>query len=130
MSWLRPGKRCFPLIDAPSYRLCALDDIEDGQSGGYVIETPDKKIALMAIRRGDRVFTYINSCPHIGTPLDFQPGQFLDLARNYILCSSHGALFRINDGHCISGPCVGKNLQELENIIQDGVLYVRPKGDA
>ncbi len=80
----------------------------------------------MAIRRDDKVFTYINSCPHIGAPLDFKPGQFLDLAREHILCSSHGALFRIEDGYCISGPCAGKNLKPVSNAVDKGVVYVRP----
>jgi len=107
-----------------------LEDIADGQSAGFAVETPDKKIAVLAIRRGERVYTYNNSCPHIGAPLDFQAGQFLNLTRQYILCSSHGALFRIEDGHCVSGPCVGRALQEIKNHLKDGVLYVRPEGGA
>lgn len=113
-----------------NYKLCVLDDIEDGQSAGFVLEASEKKIGIMVIRRGDEVFTYLNSCPHIGTPLDFKPGQFLDLAREHILCSTHGALFRIEDGQCISGPCAGKSLSKIENDLRDGHVYVRPKGDA
>ena len=30
-----------------------------------------------------------------------------------ILCATHGALFRIEDGHCLSGPCVGESLTPL-----------------
>jgi len=108
----------------PSYELCALTDIEDGGSAGFGIEMHDKKIGIMAIRQGDMVYTYLNSCPHIGTPLDFKPGQFLDIAREHILCSTHAALFRIEDGHCISGPCAGLGLKPVINEIVNGRIYL------
>jgi len=78
----------------------------------------------MVIRRDDAAFVYVNSCPHIGSPLDFRPGQFLNLERTHILCSTHGALFRIEDGHCISGPCAGDRLEAAEAIVEDGMVYL------
>lgn len=104
--------------------LCALEDIENNGSAGFAVETDGKEIGVMAIRQGDEVFTYVNSCPHIGAPLDFKPGQFLDILKQNILCSTHGALFRIRDGHCISGPCVGRDLTRVENVTHDKVVYV------
>jgi len=106
--------------------LCSLDDIEDGQSAGFAVDLNAGRIGVMVIRRGDTVHTYINSCPHIGTPLDFKPGQFLDTAREHILCSTHGALFRINDGHCISGPCAGQNLTVMINEVRNRTIFIRP----
>lgn len=106
--------------------LCSLDDIEVGGSAGFAIDVNGKKIGIMAIRQGNDVYTYVNSCPHIGTPLDFKPGQFLDLGREHILCSTHGALFRITDGHCIAGPCAGRELKSVPNEIVDGAVIVRP----
>ena len=106
------------------YTLCNLDDVDDGQSGGYALTHNDKLVGVMVIRQGDQVLTYQNSCPHIGTPLDFMPGQFLDVNREHILCSTHGALFRIDDGHCISGPCAGDALTPIKADVRDGVVYV------
>lgn len=106
------------------HRLCSLDDIADGGSAGFAVDRGDgTMIGVMAIRRGGRVFLYENTCPHIGTPLDFEPGQFLDLEREYILCSTHGALFRIDDGYCISGPCSGDNLTPIKADVRDGAVY-------
>lgn len=106
--------------------LCNLEDIEVGGSAGFAVEVDDRKIGIMAIRQGNDVYTYVNSCPHIGAPLDFKPGQFLDLGREHILCSTHGALFRITDGHCISGPCAGRGLKAITNEVVDGVVMVHP----
>ncbi len=106
------------------HTLCALDDINDGMSAGYALLHNDKLIGVIVIRQGNVVYTYRNACPHIGTPLDFTPGQFLDVDRQHILCSTHGALFRIEDGHCISGPCAGGALTHVRAEVRDGTVYV------
>jgi nitrite reductase/ring-hydroxylating ferredoxin subunit len=96
-------------------RLCALADIPDGGSeriGGY-----------LAVRREESVFVYVNRCPHIGAPLDFRPGQFLNLDKTHIMCSLHGALFNIDDGLCVYGPCAGDSLEAVATEVRDGVLY-------
>lgn len=66
------------------------------------------------VRRGGRLYGYINRCPHIGIELNWLPNQFLDLSGELIQCSTHGALFRIEDGHCIHGPCHGDQLEPLD----------------
>ena len=105
-------------------RLCDLDDVADGGSVGFFADTASGKRALMVIRRGDKVFAYVNSCPHIGSPLDLQPGRFLNREGTLILCTTHGALFRIEDGFCVSGPCAEKSLISVKTEIRDGAVYV------
>ena len=105
-------------------RLCDLDDIADGGSEGFIADTAAGKRALMVIRRGDKVFAYVNSCPHIGSPLDLQPGRFLNREGTLILCTTHGALFRIEDGFCVFGPCAEKSLISVKTEIRDGAVYV------
>ena len=104
--------------------LCALEDVPDGGSQGFVAETVEGRRAVLAVRRGRSVFVYVNSCPHIGAPLDFRPGQFLNLEKTHIQCANHGALFRIEDGHCVSGPCVGKALQAVPVELRDDTVLV------
>ena len=45
--------------------LCALDDIPDGGSAGFVTALGERRAAVFAVRQGDAVFVYENSCPHI-----------------------------------------------------------------
>ena len=70
-------------------QLCTLNDVPDGGSNGFVLDTDDGRCGLMVIRRGNGIVCYTNSCPHIGTPLDMQPGKFLDRAKAHILCTTH-----------------------------------------
>jgi nitrite reductase/ring-hydroxylating ferredoxin subunit len=92
--------------------LCALEDIPDGQSKGFAA-APGGFLGLFAVRRGERVWVYVNSCPHIGVPLDPVPDRFLDRKRENIVCSTHGARFRIEDGVCTTGPCIGEALEAV-----------------
>lgn len=101
-----------------------LDDIPADGSAGFNIDAPGGRRFYMAIRRGDDVHVYVNSCPHVGTPLDFAPGRFLNLEKTHILCATHGALFRIEDGYCISGPCAGKALEAVAFEIRDGLILL------
>ncbi len=98
--------------------LCALEDIPDGQSKGFPA-APGGFMGLFAVRRGDRVWVYVNSCPHIGVPLDPVPDRFLDAKREHVLCSTHGARFRVEDGFCTTGPCYGESLEAVPHRIDD-----------
>lgn len=109
--------------------LCALEDIPDGQSKGFPA-APGGFTGLFAVRRGRQVKVYVNSCPHIGVPLDPVPDRFLDRKRESIVCSTHGARFRIEDGCCTSGPCYGESLEAVPVRIdeQDRVLVPEDAG--
>src|SRR5205823_6802876 len=63
-----------------------------------------------AIRSAGAVRAYVNRCPHMGTELDWQAGEFFDIARLYLVCSTHGAMFEPGTGYCVAGPCRGASL--------------------
>ena len=105
-------------------KICCFDQIDDGGSEGFVIATTSGRCGLIVIRRGNEIYSYLNSCPHIGTPLEIQPGKFLDQNGEHILCSTHGALFQIHDGRCIAGPCVDDFLTPVAVEVSDGSLFV------
>jgi len=65
--------------------LAKLEDIPDGGSTALVAEIDGERLGLIAIRSGRRVFIYVNSCPHIGAPLDFKPDQFFNREGTHIL---------------------------------------------
>lgn len=90
--------------------LCAGSELAEGGSRGFVIE--GKK--LFAVRRGGQVYAYFNRCPHRGVGLEWQPDQFLDPSNSLIQCATHGALFLIEDGECVAGPCAGQSLTAIE----------------
>ena len=107
-------------------KLCNLSEIEDGNSAAFTIDIHGKSNMVFAVRNGERVTVYLNSCPHTGAPLDLNAGKFLNLEKKYIICSTHGALFKIEDGYCISGPCQSSSLEAVPVTIKNGdVLILR-----
>ncbi len=109
-----------PLVN----KLCGLDDIADGDSAAFVAELDGRKQGFIVVRQGETAYVYVNSCPHIGSPLDFTPGRFLTPDKDFILCSTHGALFRITDGHCVSGPCADQNLTAVSFALRDREIFL------
>ena len=105
--------------------VCRLADIADGESGSFVVTRPGgERIGVLAVRRGAQIHAYVNSCPHTGAPLDFQAGRFLTLDKSLIQCSTHGALFRIDDGYCLKGPCAGKSLLPVTVAVANETVYL------
>jgi nitrite reductase/ring-hydroxylating ferredoxin subunit len=109
-------------------RLCRLDELEEGGSRGLTASWGGRMHDIFVVRMKGTVYAYTNSCPHTGSPLDWLPDQFLSLDRQHIQCATHAALFRIEDGFCISGPCSGQSLTSLAVTVRHGEVYLCEEG--
>lgn len=87
--------------------LCSLETLRAYKSRG--VELENGSLFLVLLEDG-QVRAYRNSCPHLNIELNWQPHGFLDYEQCYIQCKTHGALFRMDDGYCIVGPCSGQSL--------------------
>ena len=104
--------------------LCALDDIPDQGSRGILPNERGRDQGFL-VRRGQKVWGYVNNCPHYDrAPLGWKKDTFLNSAGDKIMCSSHGALFRIEDGVCEIGPCLGQALEPLSIRVQGGKVVL------
>ena len=70
------------------------------------------------------IYAYANHCPHTGSPLDWMPDEFLSIDKKHIQCATHDALFRIDDGRCVSGPCHGDSLEAILVEIRFGWIFL------
>ena len=104
-------------------KLCSYDDLPDPGSKGICVSINNTERNVFIVKKNATIFLYENSCPHTLGPLDWQPDNFLDIDKDYILCANHGALFDIKNGFCIYGPCKSQSLQSLEHEIIDGEIY-------
>jgi nitrite reductase/ring-hydroxylating ferredoxin subunit len=119
------------MSDAELVVLCRLEEIPDGEGRGFALGEGADRLLVLVVRQGKRVHGYVNSCPHIGTPLDMMPDRFMTHDKRHILCMTHGARFRVYDGYCFAGPCTGQYLERLPVKLVDGavVLETRPAAD-
>lgn len=103
-----------------------ISSIPENGCKGLSIKRNDYEIKAIAVRLHNDIFCYHNICPHTGVNLDWVPDQFLDITGELIQCATHGALFRIEDGYCISGPCAGQNLIPLKVKVEGDMFEVIP----
>jgi nitrite reductase/ring-hydroxylating ferredoxin subunit len=104
--------------------LCRLDALADGASIGVL---PDERgrDQLLLVRQGTQVHGYVNRCPHYDrVRLGWKRNEFLNGDGDRIMCAAHGALFKIDDGSCVLGPCLGKSLSKVDLEISDEMIYL------
>ncbi len=111
-------------------RLCASSELgEKGRAIVFDVEHFRAPARAFALRFDGRVVAYLNRCVHVPTELDWQPGEFLDADRAFIICSIHGATYEPRDGRCVGGPCGRGRLTPLEVHEADGVVWWQPGRD-
>ncbi len=101
-----------------------LDAIDDPGCREFRIGEGDWPFKGFVVRQGNAVLAYQNRCPHAGHPLNWKPDSFLTPDGTAIICSSHGAMFRLEDGECVAGPCPGQHLQKVSVAVRDGRVVV------
>ncbi|WP_426029474.1 Rieske (2Fe-2S) protein [Caulobacter sp. DWP3-1-3b2] len=102
--------------------LCLLDEIASPGARGFRFREGDAVFAGFVVRRGEAVVGYVDSCPHAGWPLAGPSGRFLTRDNDLILCGGHAALFRIDDGAMVAGPCQAVALTAWPVDVQDGQI--------
>jgi nitrite reductase/ring-hydroxylating ferredoxin subunit len=107
-----------------SHLLCKTTDIEDPDSKSFELKIKRKIQSIFVVHKDGEFFAYYNQCPHTGASLEWQQDQFLDLDKSLIQCATHDALFMINSGKCIAGPCTGEKLQAIALSIRTGEIYL------
>lgn len=104
--------------------ICPLHELADPGSRGFTLGRGEWPLKGFVVRKGDTVRAYVNHCPHAGYPLNWNPDQFLASELTVIRCVMHGALFEIDSGECIMGPCAGQSLQPLKIHVRDGYVIL------
>jgi len=112
-------------VTAEKFRLCALTELTTTPAKGFSVKAGTNHQHIFIIQRDGRLYGYLNRCPHTGVNLDWLPNQFLDASGALIVCATHGAQFRVEDGYCIFGPCAGLSLTPAALVIEDGDVYLQ-----
>lgn len=102
-------------------RACSVDDLPEQATKG--IEYDDQEVIL--VNWFGKFFAYLNNCPHAGWPLNFDPDKFLDDEGRYLQCSNHMALFEVEDGSCVAGPCPGERLTPIEVSVKGEDIFLK-----
>ena len=78
------------------------------------------------VRYGGQAYAYLNRCAHVPIELDWAEGEFFESSGLYLMCSTHGAVYVPESGHCAGGPCKGGRLRPIGVVERDQQLYWQP----
>ncbi len=118
------------LPSPPEHRVCASHQLaERGTAVSWALRQYGQPVRAFALRFDGRLVAYLNRCAHVPTEMDWQPDEFLDQGRDWIICSLHGATYDPRSGRCVAGPCPGARLTPVVVYEHDGQVWWLPGGD-
>ena len=110
--------------------LCRSDELVDkGRAHVFAVQQWRQTAHAFVLRFDGRLVGYLNRCLHVPAEMDWQPGEFLDADKAFILCSIHGAAYEPLTGRCAGGPCGRGRLTAIEVFERDGHVYWYPSRD-
>jgi len=80
---------------------------------------------LIVIRRKGSLYAYRNECPHMELPLSNRSKGIFDKDHGHLVCMQHGAVFDIENGLCVKGPCQGMELEPVNIETNNGKLFLK-----
>ena len=101
------------------------ETIPPGGSAKFRLQCLERTIDGFVVNVAGAFFAYANRCAHAGTPLDLWPNDFFTHDGRFLICATHGALYRPETGECVGGPCEGQFLTPLPVTVGDGHVTVR-----
>jgi len=103
-------------------KLASLDTVAEGKARNFVVQMRAGRFHGFVVRKDDAVVGYVDRCPHMGLPLAQTLDAYLTPDGSAITCSWHAALFAIDDGRCLGGPCPGQSLTPWPVTVDDGAI--------
>ncbi len=114
----------------PGIELClSLALAERGRGLLFEVQVEGQVERAFALRIDGVPVAYLNRCLHVQAEMDWQPGEFLDHDRRFIVCSLHGATYEPASGRCVGGPCGRGRLLPVTVREHDGVVRWYPSQD-
>jgi len=90
----------------------------------FVFGAGPSAFRMFVVYRDGQLNGYLNLCPHYSSPLNIRDDEFLTTDGTALMCRRHFALFRIEDGMCVAGACVGKPLDKIPLILRNGIMEI------
>lgn len=107
-------------------RVVGAAELASGEARSFAFERGGETLEGFVLQHPSGLVAYLNRCPHFAVDLDMGDGRFYDPAVDRIYCKTHGAEFRVSDGYCDHGPCLGDALEKFEVQIDgaDALVHV------
>lgn len=112
-------------VEDGGQKLCLCDSsalTDGGQAVPFDVVYSGQVCRAFAVRYRGLVHAYLNRCTHVPMELDWQPNHVFDITGRWLMCATHGAIYRPDSGACAGGPCRG-GLVKIDLSEENGVVY-------
>jgi nitrite reductase/ring-hydroxylating ferredoxin subunit len=109
----------------PGDRLVTYAEMPPGETRVLKVEAGERPQEIILARTELGFRAYQNRCRHLPVSLDWGDGEVLDESGDLLQCRTHGALYRIEDGLCVAGPCKGHTLIPVEVEERGQCVYLK-----
>lgn len=107
--------------------ICSSDQLVEGGKGvRFRVTAGGDDATGFVVRYSGKPHAYLNRCAHVPIELDWAEGEFFETSGLYLMCSTHGAIYSPESGHCSGGPCKGGRLRAIAVSEINGQLFWRP----
>lgn len=111
----------------PEVLICDSERLVDGGEGvRFPVAVFGEAATGFAVRFKGLPYAYLNRCAHVPMELDWVQGQFFESSGEFLMCATHGAVYRPETGVCAGGPCRGGKLRPIAVREADGKVYWQP----
>ncbi|MDP1658951.1 MAG: Rieske 2Fe-2S domain-containing protein [Methylotenera sp.] len=101
------------------------EELQDGDKGlRFALPTLGEFVTGFVVRFHGKPYAYVNQCAHVPVELDWNEGDFFTVQKDYLICSTHGAHYRPDNGFCVMGPCKGKSLKPISVTEQNQEIII------
>lgn len=84
----------------------------------------DSEISGFVVKKEGKYYAYRNVCRHLPIALDIGDSGVFTHDNKYLQCHLHGAVYEIETGLCIGGPCEGASLGTLPFAEEEDAIFV------
>jgi nitrite reductase/ring-hydroxylating ferredoxin subunit len=107
--------------------ICDADALVEGGRGvRFAVSAFGDAATGFVVRYDGKVYGYLNRCAHVPIELDWAEGEFFESSGLYLMCSTHGAIYVPESGHCAGGPCKGGRLRPIAVREENDKIYWQP----
>jgi nitrite reductase/ring-hydroxylating ferredoxin subunit len=114
-------------MDETTIFICQSSALEEAGKGiRFPLTAGGEDATGFVVRYDNTVYGYLNRCAHVPIELDWNEGDFFESGGLYLMCSTHGAIYTPDTGHCAGGPCRGGRLRPITVVEKDNQVFWIP----
>ena len=106
-----------------------VQDVPPGTTRKFLLPSGGEPVEAFLVNVDGALHAWVNRCRHVALTMDWVEGRFLDETGAFVVCSTHGALYRPDTGECVSGPPLGRFLIRVPIRIEGDVVLASTPQD-